>query len=134
MGKKLYPAAYPMKVPFSMVAVVGNLVIVSGCSGQTLDTFHVSSSDAADQMEVALSKVKKALETAGTTMNNIVKTTLYLTNMNDYPKVEQKRQEYYQQFAPDLIAEPPCDTLIGVKGLHEPDMFVEIDTIAVMPD
>lgn len=134
MKKKMYPSTYPMKVPFSKVAVVGDLVFVSGCSGQTLETFHVSSDDVAEQTEVALEKIRLALETAGTTMDHIVKTTLYLTNVKDYDRVEAKRQEYYRKHAPRLIEEPPCDTLIGVAGLHEPDMLVEIEGIAVMPD
>ena len=66
-------------------------------------------------------------------MNNIVKTVLYLKHMEDYDRVEAKRQDYYQRYAPDLIKEPPADTLIGVTGLHEPDMLVEIDSIAIMP-
>jgi 2-iminobutanoate/2-iminopropanoate deaminase len=125
---------YPMKVPFSMVAVVGNLVFVSGCSGQTLETFHVSSNDVVEQTEVALDKVRKALETAGTTMDHIVKTTLYLKNMQDYDRVEERRQDYYRRHAPKLVDEPPCDTLVGVTDLHEPDMLIEMETIAVMPD
>ena len=133
MKKITYPARYPVKVPFARSVVVGDLVLVSGCSGQTLETFHVSSDDVAEQTEVALDKVRGALEEAGTSMDNIVKTVLYLKHMEAYDKVEEKRQQYYQKYAPRLIEEPPADTLIGVTGLHEPDMLVEIDMIAVIP-
>lgn len=133
MKKKTYPSRYPVKVPFSRSVVVGDLVFVAGCSGQTLETFHVSSDDVAEQTEVALDKIRGALEEAGTSMDNIVKTVLYLTDMEDYDKAEKKRQQYYQKHAPRLIEEPPADTLIGVAGLHEPDMLVEIEAIAVMP-
>ena len=133
MKKKTYPAAYRVKVPFARSVVVGDLVFVSGCSGQTLQTFHVSSDDVVEQMEVALDKVRGALEEAGTSMDNIVKTVLYLKHMEDYPRVEEKRQEYYRKYAPGLAEEPPADTLVGVTGLHEPDMLVEIDVIAVIP-
>ena len=134
MKKKMYPASYPMKVPFSKVAVVGDLVFVSGCSGQTLETFHVSSNDVVEQTEVALDKVRQALKEAGTTMDHIFKTVLYLRNMEDYDRVEERRQDYYRRYAPKLVDEPPCDTLIGVTALHEPDMLVELETTAVMPD
>ena len=133
MKKRTRPAAYKVKVPFARSVIVGDLVFVSGCSGQTLETFHVSSGDVVEQTGVALEKVRLALEDAGTTMNHIVKTVLYLKNMEDYDKVEAKRQEYYAKYAPALIDEPPADTLIGVTALHEPDMLVEIDTTAVMP-
>jgi len=134
MKKITYAAAYKMKVPFSRSVVVGDIVFVSGCSGQTLETFHVASDDVVEQAEVALDKIRSALEQAGTTMDNIVKTVLYLTNMEDYDLVEERRQDYYKRYAPKLIEEPPADTLIGVKGLHEPDMLVEIDATAIMPD
>lgn len=131
--KITYPAAYKVKVPFARSVVVGDLVFLSGCSGQTLETFHVSSNDVVEQTEVSLDKVKGALEQAGTTMNNIVKTVLYLKNIEDYDRVEAKRQDYYRKHAPKLIEEPPTDTLVGIAGLHEPDMLVEIDVIAVTP-
>jgi len=134
MKKKLYPSRYPMKVAFSRSAVVGNYIFVSGCSGQTLQTFHVSSDDVADQTEVALDKIRSALEETGSSMNHIVKTVLYLTNMDDLAKVNKKRQEYYQRYAPELINNPPADTVIGIAGLHEPDMLVEIEAIAILPE
>ena len=132
-SKITYPAAYKVKVPFARSVVVGDLVFVSGCSGQTLETFHVSSNDVVEQMEVALDKVRGALEQVGISMDNIVKTVLYLKQMEDYPRVEEKRQEYYRRYAPTLAEEPPADTLVGVAALHEPDMLVEIDVIAVIP-
>jgi len=133
MKKKTYPAAYKVKVPFARSVVVGDLVFLSGCSGQTLETFHVSSNDVVEQTEVALDKVRGALEQAGTSMDNIVKTVLYLKHTEDYPQVEEKRQEYYRKYAPSLAEEPPADTLVGVTALHEPNMLVEIDVVAVIP-
>jgi len=133
MKKKTYPARYPVPVRFSRSVVVGDFVFVSGCSGQTLETFHVASNDVMQQTEVALEKIRGALEEAGTSMDNIVKSVLYLKQMKDYDKVEEKRQEYYRKYAPCLIKEPPADMVVGIAGLHEPDMLVEIDVIAVMP-
>jgi len=124
VSKITYPAAYKVKVPFARSVVVGDLVFLSGCSGQTLETFHVSSNDVVEQTEVSLDKVKGALEQAGTTMNNIVKTMLYLKNIEDYERVEAKRQDYYHKYAPGLIEEPPADTLVGIAALHEPNMLV----------
>jgi len=68
-----YPARYPAKVRFSRSVVVGDYVFVSGCSGQTLETFHASSDDVGAQTEVALDKVRGAIEEAGASMNDMVK-------------------------------------------------------------
>ena len=134
MEKKTYPARYPVKVKFSRSVVVGDYVFVSGCSGQTLETFHVSSEDVVEQTEVALEKIRGALEETGATMNDIVKTIIYLTRMEDYERVGTKIQDYFRQYAPRLIEERPAETVICIPALHEPDMLVEIECTAVMSD
>lgn len=133
MNKRTYPSRYPVKVRFSRSVVVGDYVFVSGCSGQTLETFHASSGDAAEQTEVALDKVRGAIQEAGASMNDIVKVVVYLTRPEDRPKVEDKIQDYYQRHACSLIEEPPAETLVCIPGLHEPDLLVEIDCIAAIP-
>ena len=81
---------------------------------------------------MALDKARGALEEAGASMDDIVKTILYLTRVKDYSRVTEKIQEYYRRYASRLVEEPPADTVIGILALHEPDMLVEIDTVAVM--
>jgi enamine deaminase RidA (YjgF/YER057c/UK114 family) len=132
MKKKTYPAKYPIKVGFARSVVVGDYVFVSGCSGQTLETFHVASNDVVEQTGVALEKVRGAIEETGASMNDIVKVVLYLTRMEDHPRVEEKIREYYERYAPKLIDEPPVETVICIPALHEPDLLVEIDCTAVM--
>ncbi len=134
MKKKTYPAKYPVKVGFARSVVVGDYVFVSGCSGQTLETFHVSSGDVVEQTEVALEKIRGALEEAGSSMGDIVKVVLYLTRMEDHSGVEEKIRDYYQRYAPKLIDEPPVETVICIPALHEPDLLVEIDCIAVVSE
>ena len=131
MKKKTYPARYPVKVGFARSVVVGDYVFASGCSGQTLETFKVSSNDVMEQTEVALEKVRGALEETGTTMDHIVKMVIYLTDMEDQPRVEEKCRNYYEVHAPMLIDEPPAQTVLCISALHEPDLLVEIDATAI---
>ena len=132
MKKKNYPSKYPVKVGFARSVVVGDYVFISGCSGQTLETFHVASNDVVEQTEVALEKVRGAIEETGASMDDIVKIVLYLTRMEDHPKVEEKILQYYERYAPRLIDEPPVETVISIPALHEPDLLVEIDCTAVV--
>ena len=132
MRKKLYPSRYPFKVRFSRSAVVNEYVFVSGCSGQTLETFHVSSNDVKVQTEVALNKIRGALEEAGSSMDQIFKTIVYVTHIEDYPEVDEKLQDYYHRHAPTLIEEPPVNTVVAIPRLHEPDMLVEIEAFAIL--
>ena len=43
-------------------------------------------------------------------------------------------RDYYQRYAPKLIDEPPVETVICIPALHEPDLLVEIDCIAVVSE
>lgn len=132
MVKKTYPARYPVKVGFARSVVVGPYVFVSGCSGQTLETFHVDSDDAARQAEVALEKIRGALEEAGASMNDVIKNVIYLTRPEDEPRVAERIQRYYREYAANLLKEPPVETVICIPALHEPDMLVEIDSTAII--
>jgi enamine deaminase RidA (YjgF/YER057c/UK114 family) len=132
MKKKTYPARYPVKVGFARSVVVGPYVFVSGCSGQTLETFHVDSDDSERQTEVALEKIRGALEEAGASMNDIVKNVIYLTRPEDEPRVVKRILEYYREYAPNLVEKPPVETVICVPALHEPDILVEIDSTAII--
>jgi 2-iminobutanoate/2-iminopropanoate deaminase len=132
MKKKLYPARYPVKVRFSRSAIVNNYIFASGCSGQTLETFHVSSNDVEEQTEVALDKIKAALEEAGSTIQDIFKIIVYLTDIEDYPKVEKKLLDYFLRHAPKLIEEPPVNTVVAIPALHESDLLIEIEAFAVL--
>ena len=131
MKKKTYPARYPIKVGFGRSVVVGDYVFASGCSGQTLETFKVSSNDVLEQTEVALEKIRGALEEAGSSMDHIVKMVIYLTHIEDQARVEEKCRSYYEDHAPQLIHEPPALAVINIPALHEPELLVEIDATAV---
>ena len=126
----MFPARYPVKVRFSRSAIVNDYIFVSGCSGQTLETFHVSSNDIKEQTEVALGKIRGALEEAGVPMQEIFKIIVYVTDINNYPEVERKLFEYFQNYAPKLIEEPPVNTVVAITALHEPDLLVEIEAFA----
>ena len=132
MKKRTYPARYPVEVPFSRSVVVGDYVFVSGCSGQTLETYHASSNDPREQTEVALDKVKGAIEEAGSSLEGIAKMVVYITRPQDAFIVQDTIDDYLQRNAPQLAEEPPAHTLVCIRGLHEPDLLVEIDVTATL--
>jgi len=62
MKRKTYPLMYAgKKQPFARSVVVGDLVFLSGMSGRTVETGELSSENLADQMKVALDKIRAAL-------------------------------------------------------------------------
>jgi 2-iminobutanoate/2-iminopropanoate deaminase len=135
MKKKTYPLYYAgQKQKFARSVVVGDLVFCSGMSGRTMETGDVSSDDVKEQMLVALEKVRAALEEAGSSMDHIVKTVIYLKDVKDYDLMRATEYEYYQKYAPGLVEEPPASTFMQPASLARPSMLVEIDVVACLKD
>ena len=131
-GKKLaYPHVAPESPKFARSVVVGNLIFVSGCQGQNDETLKTETNVFEEQMIIALDKVRKAMEEAGSSMNNIVKTLMLFKNLEDYPRMRKTELEYYQKHAPLLVEEPPASTFLQVN-LAKPEFLVEIDVIGVI--
>jgi len=85
-----------------------------------------------EQMVIALDKVRMAMEEAGSSMNNVVKTLMLLKNLEDYPRMRKTELEYYQKHAPFLVDNPPASTFMQVASLARPEFLVEIDVIGVV--
>lgn len=135
MKKKTYPLHYGgQKQRFARSVVVGDLVFLSGMSGRTMETGDVSSDDVKEQMLVALDKVRAALEEAGSSMDHIVKTTIYLKDVKDYQLMRDTEWEYWRQHAPGLVEEPPASTFVMPASLARSSMLVEIDVVACLKD
>ena len=133
--KKTYPLVYGgQKQKFARSVVVGDLVFLSGMSGRTMETGDVSSDDVKEQMLVALDKVRAALEEAGSSMDHIVKTVIYLKDVKDYELMRATESEYYHKYAPALVEEPPASTFIQPASLARASMLVEIDVVACLKD
>jgi 2-iminobutanoate/2-iminopropanoate deaminase len=112
---------------------VGNLIFVSGMTAQDTETGVVMVHDIASQMNVALTKVKMALEEAGSCMDNVIKTLILLKNPTDYTVMRRSEVEFYQKYAPLLLEEPPVSTLIHVPQIGSgPEYLVEIEVVAVV--
>lgn len=108
--------------PYSQAIEIGNLVF---CSGQIpLDpaTNQVLTGDVKGQAELAMKNVEAVLTASGLTFKNVVKTTIFLTNMNDFASVN----EVYGKF---FTEQPPARSTVAVAGLPK-GVNVEIEVIA----
>jgi len=135
MKKKTYPLNYASKPQrFARSVVAGDFIFLSGCSGRTLQTGEVSSDDFKEQMTVALDKIRTALEEAGSSMNNIIKTVIYIKRLEDYQMMRKTEFKYYQKYAPQLVDSPPASTCVQPVSLSRPNMLIEIDVTAIKGD
>lgn len=135
MKKKVYSLFYAgKKQRFARSVVSGGFVFLSGSSGRTIETGEVSSHHVAGQTRVALEKIRLALEEAGSSLDHVVKMTIYLREMSDYQPMRDAEFGYYQEYCPALVEDPPASTVVQVVSLSKPSMLVEFDAIALLPD
>jgi len=131
-GKKLAYPHVPAESPkFARSVVVGNLIFVSGCQGQNDETVKLETNLFEEQMIITLDKVRHAMEEAGSSMNNVIKTLILLKDVRYYSLMRKTEFEYYQKYAPLLVEYPPASTFMEVN-LAQPGFLVEIDVIGVI--
>jgi 2-iminobutanoate/2-iminopropanoate deaminase len=131
--KQVYPDVPPGSPIYAKEIVVGDLIFVSGMTAQDTETGKVIVHDIASQMNVALTKIKMALEEAGSCMNNVIKTLILLKNPDDYTIMRRTEVEFYQKYAPLLLEQPPVSSLIHVHQIGSGfEYLVEVEVVAVM--
>ena len=110
-----------------MVVRAGNRIFLRGQTGFDLAGNMVGIGDAAAQAENAMQCVKILLEEAGAKLEHICKTTIYITD-------RAYRDPVYRVVGKWLKGVYPCSTGLIVNGLARPDMLMEIDVEAVIPE
>jgi reactive intermediate/imine deaminase len=104
-----------------------NLLFISGVAPFDAAGRLVGEGDPAAQTRQIFENMRKVLEAAGCGFADILKVTVYLTDVNDRTKINPVRQEYFGKAR-------PASTLIGVAQLAVPGMKVEIEAVAGIPD
>jgi reactive intermediate/imine deaminase len=103
---------------------VGDLVIVSGQAAIDEEGQIVGVGDFEAQAEQAFANLRRTLEAAGSSLTKIIKVTIYLTDMSNFPKIVELRGRHFTQ--------PwPADTIVGVTALALPELEIEIEAIAL---
>ena len=123
-------AMYPgkgMDNDLCMAVRAGNRVILRGQTGFDLDGNMTGVGDAAAQAENAMSCVKTLLEESGAKLEHVCKVTIYITDRS-------YREEVYEVVGRWLKGIHVSSTGIIVKGLALPEMMMEIDVEAMIPE
>ena len=109
--------------PFSQGIVANGLVFTAGQAGRNRETGQMG--DAGDQTAWALRNIAAILEAAGSSMDRVIKVTLYLKDGTDTAAVN----EAYRSSFPDPL---PARSSVFVSRLKSPDMLVEIEAVATV--
>jgi 2-iminobutanoate/2-iminopropanoate deaminase len=108
--------------PYSQAVRVGPLVFLSGQIPLDPKTGEVVSGDIVEQTRRVMENLSAVLQAAGVSLTEVVKSTIYLTNLGDFAKVN----EVYGSYFP---SEPPARATVQVAALPR-EASVEIDMIA----
>ena len=112
------------KVGYSRAVRVGNVVEVTGTVAEK-EGAVVGKGDAYKQTQFALQKIEKVLEEAGARLTDVVRTRIFVTNIDDWEKIGQAHHGFFHEIM-------PCTSMIEVSRLIHPDYLVEIEATAII--
>ena len=113
-------------IGYSRAVRVGPVVHVSGSTAMTPDGL-VGKGDAYAQAVQTLKTIRAALEQAGARIEHVVRTRMYLTDISRWEEVGRAHGEVFGSVRPTA-------TMVEVSRLIDPDMLVEIEAEAIIPD
>lgn len=112
--------------PYSQAVKAGRLLFCSGQIPLNPESGQVESLNVKEQTRLAMENVYAVLLAANYDWDNVVKTTLFLKSMNDFPTVNEVYSSFFK-------TEPPARTTVEVSRLPK-DVLIEIEVIASSED
>jgi enamine deaminase RidA (YjgF/YER057c/UK114 family) len=114
-------------VGYSRAVRIGNIIEVAGTTAVDEHGQVVGPGDAGEQTKFILSKIERALTSAGATLKDVVRTRMFVTNIADWEKIGNVHGLYFKDIK-------PAATMVEVKSLISPELLVEIEVTAILSE
>ena len=126
MSKKIILTAQaPQPIgPYSQAIQAGGFLFCSGQIALDAQTGQVSAQDVEGQTRKVMQNIEAVLKAAGCEFKSVVKTTIFLKSMNDFPKVNEIYGSYFKE-------NPPARSTVEVSRLPK-DVLVEVEVVALV--
>ncbi|GAA5886839.1 hypothetical protein JCM6882_005906 [Rhodosporidiobolus microsporus] len=111
--------------PYAQAIKTDSLVFVSGCVPLVAETMKVVEGGVEEQTEQAMKNLTAVVEASGCKLNNVVKCTVFIKNMNDFPKINAVYAKHFGEHK-------PARSCVEVARLPL-DVQVEIEAIVLIP-
>lgn len=112
-------------VGYSRAVKIGNVIEIAGTVAVDENNSVVGIGDAFVQTTFILNKIKKVLEAAGSGLQDVVRTRIFVTDIAKWEDVGRAHGEFFKEIK-------PASTMVEVKSLIHRDMLVEIEVTAVI--
>lgn len=109
---------------YSNCLVVGDQIFLSGITASGPDGKAIGGDSMEGQTRAVLEKIRALLAAAGSRVEDIVKVTVYVTDIKRRPEIGKVRGEFFPGIK-------PCSTMVEVSSLVTPDLLIEIDAVAI---
>jgi 2-iminobutanoate/2-iminopropanoate deaminase len=103
---------------------VGDLLFISGQAAIDQSGRIVGVGDFEVQAKQTFENLDRVLRAGGSSLRNVIKVTIFLTDMTNFDRIVQLRGQWF-------TAPYPADTIVEVRSLYSPDAMIEIEAIAV---
>lgn len=110
---------------YSKSVRVGNIIEVAGTTAVDTEGQVVGAGDISKQTDYILNKIRNALNHAGSKMSDVIRTRMYLTDINDWEAVARVHGDIFSDIK-------PVSTLVEVSGLIDKELLIEVEVSAVV--